>query len=446
MVKTVHNSINTIEQAIQILAYNEHFWEDFKVHPKDRKTVNSLADAPYAWTEKQGRLALALLKRYHTLFQKYDIDLTGLLQNPVYRDPFRMIDYEKSIERYEEENKEWIEMKFPYNKKIIELLRTLKHQKTQGLVPMIYHGEQKKWQISCTETTLYFCVLIAARYDFKFINPEILEDYEEVKKEKLAYRKTSISLKNNQLTLNNASDSLTEWWNKNYANKRFIHQCDALKDLEIENNIDFITTDNSTLADRIATHKSREIYVNRERWTKKEFLNALLELDSLPALVTTGSEFSSYTDINELSEWYQAFEALDIKPCEVAWGYTIEDPPDWRKRNHKDHFGCLCDSYPLEMSDESREQIYDRWCDMQTHSKSSKYIDEHTKIIFVRTRIPRTLIKANIKIKSSFTMFDSSYWPGGTETLGRVVENLPKRLYYVTKSNGWLSNKKYEFL
>jgi hypothetical protein len=77
MVKTTHNSITTIEQAIQILAYNEHFWEDFKVHPMDRKTVTSLADAPYAWTEKQGRLALALLKRYHTLFQKYGIDLSA---------------------------------------------------------------------------------------------------------------------------------------------------------------------------------------------------------------------------------------------------------------------------------------------------------------------------------------------------------------------------------
>lgn len=441
-----NTAVKTIEQAIQILAYNEHLWDGFKPHSKDRATVASLANAPYAWTEKQARLAVALLKRYHTMFQKFGIDLTPLLNNPVYKEPFRVIDYEKSIERYEEDDKEWIEMKFPYNKKIIELMRTLKHQRTQSLVPMIYHGEKKYWQIACTETTLYYCVLIAIRYDFKFVNPEILDDYEEVKREKLAYRRPAVSLKDSQLRIDHAQESLTEWWSSNYANKSFLHQCDALKGLEIENNVEFTTTDNSTLADRIAVNKSREIYVDRNRWTKTEFLNALLELDSLPALVTTGSEFTSYKDINELYDWYQAFEAVGIKPCEAAWGYTMEDAPNWRKHDRKDDMGHFVDPYPPEMSDADREKMYDRWCEMQTHSRSSKYIDEHTKIVFIRTRIPRTLVKANVKIKSTFTMFDSSYWPGGTETLGRVVDNLPKRLYYVTKSKAWLSNKKHEFL
>ena len=441
-----NKTVKTVEEAIQILAYNEHFWEGFGPHAKDVKTIKSLAEAPYAYTEKQGKLAVALLKRYHTLFQKYNIDLTHLFDRPVFREPFRVIDYDKSIERYTEDDRDWIEMKFPYNNKLIELIRTLKNKKTQTLVPMIYHGEQKKWQIACTETTLYYCVLIATRYDFKFVNPEMLDDYEEIKREKLAYRRPSVSLKNNCIHIDNAPESLTEWWSHNYANKSFLHQCDALKGLEIENNVEFATTDNSTLSDRIAVNKSREIYVDRNRWTKTEFLNALLELDSLPALVTTGAQFTSHKDINELCDWYRAFEAVDIKPCEVAWGYSMEDAPDWRKHDRKDDMSHFGDPYPAEMSDTEREKIYDRWCEMQTHSRSSKYIDQHTKIVFIRTRIPRTLVKANVKIKSSFTMFDSGYWPGGTETLGRVVENLPKRLYYVTKSKTWLSNKKHEFL
>ena len=169
-------------------------------------------------------------------------------------------------------------------------------------------------------------------------------------------------------------------------------------------------------------------------------------MDSLPALVTTGAEFTSYKDINELYEWYQVFEAVGIKPCEVVWGYNIEDAPDWKKQDRKVAVNYFGDPYPPEMSDSDREKIYDRWCEMQSYSRSSKYIDEHTKIIFIRTKIPRTLIKTNITIKSSFTMFDSNYWPTGTETLGRVVENLPKVLYYVTKSKMCLGNKKHEFL
>jgi len=445
MVKTTHNSITTIEQAVQILAYNEHFWEDFKVHPMDRKTVTSLADAPYAWTEKQGKLAVSLLKRYHTLFQKYNIDLTKLLNNPVFNRPFRVIDYEKSIEKYEDDDGEWIEFKFPYNEKLIRLVRNLKNKKTQTLVPMIYDGEQKKWKISCTEITVYFCVLIAIRYDFKFITPELLDLYEEIKKEKISYRPPIIVLKENKLRIENATESLTDWWHNNYADKSFLHQCDILKNLEIDNMVNFTITKTSTLADRIAINKNKEIYVDRDSWSKKDFLNALLKLDSLPALVTTGSEFTSFKDIDELYDWYQAFESVGIKPCEVAWGYTMEDAPNWKREKNKDNV-FYSDPYPLEMPEHEREKLYDRWCDLQVNSKSSKYIDEHTKIIFVRTKIPRTLIKAKIPIKSSFTMFDSSYWPSGTETLGRVLENLPKRVYYVSKSKAWLGDNKNEFL
>ena len=170
MSKTTNNSITTVEQAIQILAYNEHLWEDFKVHPMDRKTVNSLAEAPYAWTEKQGRLALSLLKRYHTLFKKFGIDLSALILNPIYRDPFRVIDYVKSVEQYQhEDGREMIEVKFPYNEKLISLLRCLKNKKAAGMIAMVYDGESKKWVIPYTELTCYYVTLIAVRYDFKIV-------------------------------------------------------------------------------------------------------------------------------------------------------------------------------------------------------------------------------------------------------------------------------------
>ena len=62
----------TINEAVKILAYNDYFWSNgpktpmLKVnpHPKDFDTVKSLAEAQYAWTEKQGKLAVVILKRY----------------------------------------------------------------------------------------------------------------------------------------------------------------------------------------------------------------------------------------------------------------------------------------------------------------------------------------------------------------------------------------------
>ena len=94
----------TINEALKILAYNDYFWNnDDKAHivphPKDKDTVRSLAEANYAWTEKQAKLALVILKRYHTKFQKHNIDLTELLQNPKYDEPFRIMNFEKCIEK-----------------------------------------------------------------------------------------------------------------------------------------------------------------------------------------------------------------------------------------------------------------------------------------------------------------------------------------------------------
>ena len=55
----------TINEAINILAYNDYFYHSdpkesksrINPHPKDRQTVTSLAEAQYPWTEKQGKLA-----------------------------------------------------------------------------------------------------------------------------------------------------------------------------------------------------------------------------------------------------------------------------------------------------------------------------------------------------------------------------------------------------
>jgi len=447
MSEHIKTEVTTIEQAIQILAYNPEWHVGFEVHGKDLQTLTSLAESQYAYTEKQGYLAVSLLKRYHTLFQKFGIDLTNLLNSPVYREPFRVIDYRKTIRTYEDEDKKWIELKFSYDKKLIELVRTLKHKKTGEMVPMVYEGEQRLWRISHTEVTAYYCTLIAVRYNFEILDEELLEDYREIKKEKLLYKPTVAKLINGKVQLQNAPENLRQWWKENCLDKDFILQCDALKQLEIVNNIDVGLTEKSTLADRIAVNKQRQIWIDRQDWSKKDIIRSLQHLDSLPALVMTGSEFSSFKEVKEVLEWKDAFINCGIQPNQIAWGFTLEDAPDWRKHNRKEqtYLGDF-DPYPSELSDSVREELYHKWCEVRDDSNASKYIDQNTKIIFVRSKIPRTLIKSKIKLKTAFTILNSHYWPTGTESLARVVENLPKRIYYVSKNNPWLTNEKYEFL
>ena len=63
-------------------------------------------------------------------------------------------------------------------------------------------------------------------------------------------------------------------------------------------------------------------------------------------------------------------------------------------------------------------------------SKQFKFIDQTTKVIFVRNRIPRALIKSKIKPRASLTTLGGGYYSAGTENLKRFLDNLPKTLYY----------------
>ncbi len=140
----------TVNEALKILAYNDIFWANpsmlgsttvIKPHPKDYETVKSLAEAQYAWTEKQAKLALVILKRYLTKFQAHGLNIKELLDNPKYDEEFRVINFDKSIEKYtDEDGEEKIEIRFPYNKKIIQLIRALKDHRGLPMNYAIYDG------------------------------------------------------------------------------------------------------------------------------------------------------------------------------------------------------------------------------------------------------------------------------------------------------------------
>lgn len=94
----IDNAPESINEAIKILSYNDFLWDNVKPHPKDRKTVESLAGSQYTWTEKQGKLAVIIIKRYITKFEQHGIKVRRLCDSPVFAEPFRVINSQKAIE------------------------------------------------------------------------------------------------------------------------------------------------------------------------------------------------------------------------------------------------------------------------------------------------------------------------------------------------------------
>ena len=425
--------IESMEAALRILAYNTGgVFQNSGVHDKDFKTIQSLADAPYAWTEKQANLARMFLKRYKTLVDKFGFDTDELINNPRYDQPFRTISFEKSIDVFAaEDGREVLEIRFPYNEKFIALIRCLK-KKTQGLVPMLYDGETKKWTMNYSDTVAYYAALMAVRYDFKILNTKILKDYDEIKQEKKKYLPVVADIDNNSIRLINASESLTEYWQEHCQSLSYLQQRDQLKQFcipYVRNN----SAPATTLAEKIAYASDTNLYVDRKVYDKKTLLEAVIALNDLPALCPFSGEIQSKEEIVTIREWLEAFESVGISKDNIAFGFEFDRPINIDPNPEVEQFPSPDFFYGADTPMEERAKIYADWKKLYDLSADNRKITSATKIIFVRNKIPRTLLKSGIKPKIAFMLQDYPNWPMSTNTLDKLVENLPKRLYYMSQ-------------
>ena len=419
----------TINEALKILAYNDYFWADpitaqIKPHPKDFETVKSLAESQYAWTEKQARLALVILKRYLTKFQANGMDIKTLLDNPKYDEEFRVISFDKVIEKFfDDDGVCWIRLMFPYNKKIIQLIRCLKDKRSLPAGYYTYDGEKKQWTFLHTDVTSYYLTLIAARYDFKFASKDLVQDYDDIKSEIMGHRKPSALVSNNSIIINNASESLNEYWTKNFANRPLLQQLDSLKNFGIDTRGIKVPTQ-SILAGRIAHHRHHKLWINSLNFQKNDVVKALIELDAFPLIMPCHSDVHETQEIKEFWDWLKIFESngIDImKQC--SWGFDLKEPIYRKDIDKHDEKKYLVDN-------QKPREFFENLFELHQMSKQFKFIDDSTKIVFVRNRIPRALIRSKIKPQACLIALGGGYYATGTDNLKRMLENLPKKLYY----------------
>ena len=424
----------TINEALKILAYNDYFWVNssmlgnigvIKPHPKDYETVRSLAESQYPWTERQARLALVILKRYLTKLQAHGMDIKKLLDKPKYDDEFRVISFDKLIEKYvDEDNVTKIEMRFPYNKKVIQLIRCMKDRRDLPGMYAVYDGEKKKWTFLHTDVTAYYLTLIAVRYDFKFTDDSLLNDYEQIKKEIAGHRKPTASLIAGEIVLRDAAESLQDYWQQNMKNKSALEQVDSLKNFYISTtHIDVPAQ--TMIGKKIAHNNYHKLWIDSKAFNKKEVVKGLIELNCFPLIMPVSGDIHMEDDVKNFWEWMNAFKdnGIDILN-ECSWGFDVKEPI-YKKdidRHNSDR------TYLLD--NQKSEEFFENLYELHQMSKQFKLINNETKIIFVRNRIPRALIKSKIKPKASLVALGGGYYATGTDNLKRLLENLPKKLYY----------------
>jgi hypothetical protein len=419
----------TINDLIKILAYNDWAWNDKGIctHHKDRPTTTSLAEAMYPWTERQGNLALILCKRYKTKFESKGVKIDNILKNKIFDQPFRVINSAKIIETdIDEKDNEVIILRFPYIKKLVNLIRCLKHNKGCPDTFFLYDGESKTWTITKTDVTTYYIVLIGVRYNFEFSSSQLLDQYEEIKKEKNNFKKPTAIIDQDKIKIKNASESLNAYWDENLATKKTLLQLDSCKNLGIDQkkiNVKAYTE----IGKRIAHNSNSVLWIDKKTFNKDEIIAGLKELDCFPLVMPVSGDITDdVTATLDMKNWIECFKRHGFdEGKDFSFAFDFREPKQYKDKD-EDEKRFMTTSE--KMSDEVFQIAYD----LYQMSRAFKRVDEQTKIYFVRNKLSRSFMRSNIKFKCSITAIGGGFYHTEGERVKRLLDNLPKKLYYST--------------
>ena len=74
------------------------------------------------------------------------------------------------------------------------------------------------------------------------------------------------------------------------------------------------------------------------------------------------------------------------------------------------------------------DDVFETMFELHQMSKQFKYVDEKTKVLFVKTKMPRSYLKSKIKAKLGLWTIDGVRMGG--ETIYRTLEYLPRTVNY----------------
>lgn len=115
-------------------------------------------------TEKQGNLAIFILKKYQSILSTHlNQNIEPFLLNPVFKNSFRLINQSKTIRIISHDQLKYaIEVKFPYEESIIKLIQ----QKKSELNVAVWSNDSKSWIFSLDEASICFLRDLTNNYSF----------------------------------------------------------------------------------------------------------------------------------------------------------------------------------------------------------------------------------------------------------------------------------------
>jgi hypothetical protein len=177
MQNTIDPSEQNIEDCVMFLAGegNFIFQENVSIDKFDLSIVKSLGSQlgqGNAFTQKQSLIGLRLVNKYSKLLEEKGFEVEKILQDKVFKWPFRTIDRTKSLYV----DGESIVIKSPF---IADIVNKIKKRKCKSYDKGMYQSENKTWSFDYNEGNVEFLVNLVRGFNFN-IDDKIKEDFDKV--------------------------------------------------------------------------------------------------------------------------------------------------------------------------------------------------------------------------------------------------------------------------
>ena len=352
-----------IEDFIVHLAFNR----SAVLNAWDQQLVYSFADQigrGSGFTEKQGNLALKILKRHSSsLSSTLNRDITQYLVNPTYRYPFRQINSLKKFTVIDDATYgKVIKVEFPYNEDYVTEIR--KNRDNLGFAQ--WDKDEKAWMFDLSENSIRFLSNLMVKE--QFVCDDEFQNYVNQFKEihnNLDKYVPMLVLENNELKLVNISKNTPILKSKDILSAVF----EARKygvvtwDSEVSN---FIESDRVQHITRglIKTEPGENYHVNPEN-TKISDLKQIIEYMSPCLFVIPGGSEMEKTEMS-----YEFLSSMGIRNDEISVMFRMPST------THK------------------------KFNDFVKNNNLNNSITTDTKVVFVSSKMPKPVLKSKIKFNS----------------------------------------------
>jgi hypothetical protein len=383
--------VETIEDLIEAIASPQHSFDKMSFNDKDRSILFSMASQlskkNLFLTENQAKLAIKILKGNPAVFT-FVTNSTTLLDAPVFKNPFRVIDNQIKVSIEDVNGTTLISIKQVATKEFIDLIGKISAKR-------IYDSSKRKYFYQLNEKTISE---IVDRFNEEWFDTSfcVLADQIKEIKENLSENIPSAHLHNGEIYLKNVNQSVQSYFDSNkkdnlLSNLLLLKIMKIYLDQSVLNYLDAISPNEFTKKILLSDINNFSTLDKNNSYTQTDILKFLTETESYPVLLLMPENPNSHSI---LEEWASLFSSFGIRQDEIS---------------------------VLFRSDTNK-----KFNTFIKENKLNNLVDNNTKIVIINYKIPKILYKINFNPRVVIT----TEYIAAHYTNQKLLENHPLTLCY----------------